>query len=282
MPVPIETVTSHHIALNQTSNIVDVNTSQPFDVVGYSEMKYGNRQVTRLFAAELVSHLVEARPGLVEDETPPLFTSAYKAVPHVPYYLARYSLDVINDMRADGGNEPGQTVQVHKSRAATTNYAVATEKERDDEWDSMDFSLDDERGDAPTVVLDDIRITGSAERKILSAFKNTTPELMLLGYVAILDPAQAAERPSIENEINGTSKKGVEDLIPIVKSDNFDLNVRTLKMILSTNPDSLRNFLAHCSEGLVEQMLRGTVESGADFMDYYSEGYQHLQEASRE
>ena len=237
-------------------------------------MKYGDAAATAEFASEIADVLQKELPELISESTPPEFLVAYKAVPPACFYLSRYCLDQLNIERLSQGNEPGRMVHVYKDRVAATNYAAATEAERKKELDDIGFSLEGRklRG-SHTIVLDDIRITGGAERKMLEVLAPEDPKLVALGYIALFDKDQAFNNPSVENDLNASVIRSVSDLLPLMRADNFDLNIRTLKLILATNPTRLVQFLEQIPERILEAVVRGSVDTGVDFVAQYKDGF---------
>ena len=267
-----ETVASHYLRYDGEMIVDDEGTR--FDSARYSRMKYGDTDATMHFGHEIAHTVAKVLPEVIEDERPPEFLVAYKAVPPACYYLSRYCLDMVNDWRLDYGNEPGRVVHVYKNRVAATNYATASEAERTKELESIGFSLEGRSmDDKNVVVLDDIRITGGAERKMLKILADEKPARLVMGYVALFDAQQAAENPSVENDLNVSVIKGVNDLLPLIDADNFDLNIRTLKLILATDPAILEPFLQQIPERLLDIVLRGAIDTGGDFIQQYGQGY---------
>lgn len=281
MKIHPEMITSHKLALDEQGVVMDTVADVPFPIHDYSDMKYGGRRATRDFASKLTDDLLEARPELVEDKAPPQFAVTFNTVPHVPFYLSRHALEIINGQREENGNEPGSILQVDKSRIPTSNYASLSVDERRREWATVDFSLADEdrpSSDAQVVMLDDIRITGAFTKKLLDVFEGHSPHKTVLGFVAIFDPAQALRQPTIEDHINGTKTKTAETILPLILADDFDLNIRTLKMILATEKDQLMEFLEQCPRDLVETMYSRTMASEPNFIDFYEPGHRCIKD----
>jgi hypothetical protein len=270
-----ETIAAHHLGYDANNDIVSSGTN--FEAATYSRMKYGDRAATLSLADDLSEALAAEQPHLIEGETAPEFLVAYKAVPPACYYLSRYCLDKLNITRNEQGLEPGRLIHVYKSRVAATNYAAASQAERQKELDDIGFSLEGrDITNVPVAVLDDIRITGAAEKKMIEVISPKRPSHLTLGYIALFDAAQAAASPHVENDLNISVVKSVIDLIPAVQNDNFDLNIRTLKLILAANPEDLEKFLDACPENLTRDIYRGTIATGPDFVRQYSAGQQIL------
>lgn len=274
MATNFEIVTSYRLAYNVEEDIIDETTGENFDRTAYSLMKYGDRSVTMRFAEALATDLTEQMPALITDERTPELLVAYKQVPPACYFLSRYCLDILNVARLQLGHEPGRLVHIYKNKVAATDYAMATQVQRETELDGIDFSLEGRQmADKNVLLLDDIRITGSAEKKMLDVLQATKPNLLGLGYIAIFNPDQASLSPSVENDLNAAIVSGVNDLIPMIEGDNFDLNIRTLKLILNTEPAALAAFLKQIPKGLVELIHRSSVDTGVEFIAKYNLGY---------
>lgn len=276
-----ETIAAHQLRYNEDNDIVSQETS--FDAATYSRMKYGDRAATLSLADDLSVALATKQPHLVEGEIPPEFLVAYKAVPPACFYLSQYCLDKLNITRNEQGLEPGRLIHVYKSRVAATNYAAASQAERQKELDGIGFSLEGRNiTDTPVAILDDIRITGAAEKKMVEVVSPKRPSHLTLGYIALFDVAQAAANPHVENDLNISVVKSILDLIPAVQNDNFDLNIRTLKLILSAQPEDLEKFLEACPDNLSRDLYRGAIATGPDFVRQYSIGQQILADKAKE
>lgn len=274
-----QTIAVHHLEYASSGDIVDANGKE-FDATAYSRMKYGSRKDTKHFAEEVALVAQQEAPNIFEDETPPAFLVAYKAIQPACGYLSRYCVDLVNRVRVQNGLEPAEIFKVHKESVTNTDYSKASVEDREAELAAIDFSLRGRRvDDRPVVVLDDIRISGGAERRILEVLcaENQTPTSVLLGYVAVFDSSQAHNSPHVESDINETAISKAGDLIELITSrDGFDLNIRTMKMILSASSEDLDQLLNVMSNEQIEAVSRGAVATGPDFLQKYNAGYQQV------
>jgi hypothetical protein len=256
----------------------DGASSSGLDIKAYSRMKYGDLEATGSLAEQLHESMVAQAPELTESTEPPIFAVAYKAVPPACYYLSQMCLNLLNETRTGNGLEPGRQIQVYKSRVAATDYAASSELERQAELNGMTFSLEgrDVAG-LPMVVLDDVRITGSAEQQMLDVFAKAKAASITLGYVAMLDTALATVRPSLESELNSYEVKGLGDVLGIIRTGRFALNIRTLKLILSSGSDEIETFLEQVhleNPSVINDIYYGAVNTGLSFANQYPEGIQ--------
>ncbi|MFO0882306.1 MAG: phosphoribosyltransferase family protein [Candidatus Saccharimonadales bacterium] len=261
------------------------STEGNFDREAYSRMKYGDKHATKDFAEVIAQTLLDTHEDVVADSLSPAFVVAYKEVPPACFYLSKYCLDLINPERERLGLEPGEIIRMYKGSVTASDYAKSSASDRAKELDSIDFSFTDKRpGKRPVVVLDDIRISGGAERKVLDvlAQEPVQPRIIHLGYIAIFDAQQAQSSPHVESELNGSAIAKVTDLLPAIQDDNFDLNIRTLKMILSSDQVELEQFMHAIPEYLVDEIVSGAVMTGDDFLSQYDYGFDTIVQVANE
>jgi hypothetical protein len=269
------TIALHHLDVDARGELV-THSNNGFDNGAYSMMKYGDELSTRVFASRMASLLVDNYPDLIETETPPVFATAYKYVPPACFYLSRYCLAEINTHRSELDLEPGEELHVYKNRVTSTDYAASSVEDRDRELNGIGFSLMGDITDRTVVVLDDIRITGSAERAMLETLQPGNPCAVVLGYIAMLNPDVAETRPSIESDINGFTVRKLVDVSSIIERSmingtGFDLNIRTLKKILGSSVDELICFLDAASTSIVRCIYDGAINTGPEFINSYEE-----------
>lgn len=271
---------AHRLTCNAAGQFVNEGDGSTFDAAAYSRMKYGDADAARQFGKTLAEVLVAAHPDVLCDEIPPDFLVAYKSVPPACYYLSQYCLDRINLKRAYARREPGRLLQVYKSRVAASNYALASQEARQQELDTISFTLEGRSLLGKHLVLvDDVRITGAAERKILEVILPATPRRLTLLYLAGF---RENLPPQIEDRLNTAATGGLAEIAAFIQTECFDLNIRTLKRILSAQPVELADFLSGLSARMLEQLLRSTLATGTEFTARYDAGCQTLFTAWRD
>lgn len=270
---------AHRLICDAAGRFVEEGDGSAFDAAAYSRMKYGDADAARRFGKTLAESLVTTYPDVLCDEVPVDFLVAYKAVPPACYYLSQYCLDGINARRALMRREPGRILHVYKTRVAASNYAAASQEARQYELDAIPFTLEGRSLHGKHLVLvDDVRITGVAERKILEVLIPAAPHRLTLLYLAGF---RENVTPQIEGALNDTAVGGLAEIAAFIKTDCFDLNIRTLKRILSAPAEELANFLDGLSARMLEQLLRGALATGTEFTARYDTGCQILRTAWR-
>ena len=261
-----------------TGPVDAVRTSDgaPFDTDTYSRMKHGDADAIRALGDLLADALIEQCPHLITDDAVPTLPVAYLAVRPSCWFLADAVLDRLNAERADRGLPGGRIVQVHKDSVTHTDYAASTQAEREAELARIGFVLAEPIDSTHCVVIDDVRVTGLAERTVLTALEAADPKSLVTGYVAICEPELAAS-PHVESALNHASITSILQMVPAAQAGRFHLTIRFLKRALAS--PELEPFLAQVPQALVQEMCDGAVATGEIFMAGYPDGMATLRAA---
>lgn len=235
----------------------------------YSRMKHGDLDAIDALAAVLHERLVDAVPELLTAPIAPTFPVAYLAVPPSCFYLAAALVERLSARRVLAGLAPARVVKVDKDSVTHSDYASASQAEREAELSRIGFRLAEPIDGSICVVVDDVRVTGMAERTILRALAAGSPARLVTAYVAACD-AQLAASPHVEAALNGASVTSILDLLPAVRAGRFALTIRFLKRALAS-PD-LERFVATCPDALVRELRDGAIATGPQFVAGYPSG----------
>lgn len=261
-----------------TGPVDAVRTSDgaPFDTDTYSRMKHGDADAIRALGDLLADALIEQCPHLITDDAVPTLPVAYLAVRPSCWFLADAVLDRLNAERANRGLPGGRIVQVHKDSVTHTDYAASTQAEREAELARIGFVLAEPIDSTHCVVIDDVRVTGLAERTVLTALEAADPKSLVTGYIAICEPELAAS-PHVESALNHASITSILQMVPAAQAGRFHLTIRFLKRALAS--PELESFLAQVPAPLVQEMYDGAVATGETFMAGYPDGMATLRAA---
>lgn len=240
-----------------------------FEDVAYSLMKHGDSAAIHLLGARLGRQLLAEHGDSLLAEPVPVFPVAYLAVPPACWYLAAEALAVVNDARATRGLPAGRLVHVRKDSVTTTDYASAGAAQREAELAGIGFEVAESLAGCVAVVVDDIRVTGLAERTITAALEAAGPVSVLSAYVAVCDRALATA-PHVERVLNHVAVVSPLDLLPAIETDRFCLTIRFLKFALGSA--DLAQFVTHCPQPVLLAMYDGALATGAAFADAYAPG----------
>ncbi len=254
--------------------VVSVDAHDRFEAVAYSLMKHGDSASIQLLGSRLGDRLLaDSGPALLTHEAP-VFPVAYLAVPPACWFLAAEALAVVNDARSALGLLPGRLAHVRKDAVTTTDYAGSTAEQREAELAGIGFEVGQSLTGSVAVVVDDVRVTGSAEQTIIAALRGADPSAVLTAYVAVCD-AELAHSPQVEQALNHMAVTSPLDLLPAIEADEFCLTIRFLKFALGS-PD-LADFVRRCPQPVLLAMYDGVVATGAGFADAYAPGVALLQ-----
>ncbi len=254
--------------------VVSTRPHDRFESVAYSLMKHGDGASIHLLGSRLGHRLLADHGPVLMAEAAPVFPVAYLAVPPACWYLAAEALAVVNDARSAMGLLPGRLVHVRKDAVTTTDYAASTAVQREVELAGIGFEVGQPLTGSVAVVVDDVRVTGSAEQTIVAALGAADPAEMLTAYVAVCDETLALS-PHVEQVLNQVAVTSPLDLLPAIEADAFCLTIRFLKFALGS-PD-LAQFVQRCPQPVLLAMYDGVVATGSGFADAYAPGVTLLQ-----
>lgn len=249
-------VTTHELATP-----ADLNAADGLDLGLYSRMKHGDLDATRALALPLARRLLEVAPELGTSEAPVLLPVAYMSVRPACWFLARAVADTIDQARADRGLPRARLIHVVKNAVTATDYATASAAQRAAELAAIRFQLVDDVRGAHLVVVDDVRVTGAAERTILAPLMAGGPQSAHVAYLATVTGVLAAD-PAVEAHLNHAAVNSVTDLIPALRRGDFALTIRFLKRLLAATPAERAAFLSVCSPQLLDELADGVATSG--------------------
>ncbi|QAY70719.1 phosphoribosyltransferase family protein [Xylanimonas protaetiae] len=262
--VPPILVTSHVL-----SDPADLAPPSGLDTTTYSLMKHGDLTAVRAMAGPLAERLVREVPELVEHPAVPVFPVAYKAVRPACWFLADAVLTIVTAARAERGLAPGRIVRIAKDSVTVTDYASSSATAREEEMRHIGFQLEEDVDGAQVVLIDDVRVTGLAERAALNTLAAATPLRTVLAYVAVIEGDLASD-PSIEARLNHAFVESVAAMAPAARAGDFALTIRFLKRLLRAPAPERATFLATCPPPLLEAIVDGADATGADFSSRFS------------
>lgn len=267
--VPETRIATYHL----TGTVQDIRDSHGllFDADTYSKMKHGDSRALRNLGRGLADTLREQAPALFTSDADVVLPVAYMAVTPSCYHLAAHVRDVLNDTRIPAGLTPARIVRISKDSVTTTDYAASTAAEREAEMASISFTLDEPIDGTHVVLVDDVRITGLAERTAVAAMADQAPLSMTLGYVAVVDEGLIAN-PHVESVMNHATVTRVTDMLPSIAAGEFVLTIRFLKRVLGAPAADLDAFVAGCPTAVLEEMLAGAAATGPAFVASYATG----------
>ncbi|KAE9364110.1 hypothetical protein N431DRAFT_521550, partial [Stipitochalara longipes BDJ] len=244
----------------------------------FSRFKFGDDDVAHRYGAALAAGFIRDR--LEAKDIPKLVVAvAYQFVPTAAYAMQRYFLTYLNRWLASIGAEACQRIQIHRVASYQTDYGKLSAEGRMQMIEGDGFHIDKEMISGKTVLaLDDIRITGSHEKRILKMFDklNILTKPSFIYFAELVNPEID---PSIENLLNFWAMKTMSDADSLVKSGNFVINTRFIKHVLSFDIEVFSLFLEGQEESFLCSLLDMAIGNGYHQIKTYQGNLNTLQRA---
>lgn len=260
--------------------IIDISTGALFDADRYSRFKHGSRQAAQEMGHEVGKALIAGIPELISDNRPPEAIVCYQGIPPACQALTAFAMSYVNLERIAEGNDPARILHVRKSHEIRGNYASLTPEQRLEQIFAIELDTDGHSFDGANVLaLDDIRITGTAEKHVRHMLSKHRPNRSVYGYLAIFDESAALQDASVESRINLSTINTLEDVNDMIDKDGFIVNLRVIKKILSEpSPEKRAAFMDRLSDADLYDTLAASLTVGPEFLTRpeYSSGYRQL------
>lgn len=199
----------------------------------YSQFKHGSKKYARRFGQELAQGFTNS--GLLKPNTNVIIYAApFLNIPtasgslkdYFVSYIAKYSKQ--NNIRLKQG-------YIRREYSYDDDYGKMSSEERDAAISSDIFSLDTGfiSDEDVLVFVDDIKITGSHERRIQELLKRYgIKNEVIFVYLA----EYTGSDPTVEDRLNHSMVKNLTDITRIITEQDFLFNTRVVKYILK-NPE---------------------------------------------
>lgn len=238
----------------------------PFDYAGYSEFKYGRRDLAEHFGSQLASILGSHLLSTAKGEPIVVMGTPYKRLPNAAKLLA---LTVVQRLRAVG--QAVRYTSVYQHRLSEGDYGRLSLAEREIRNQQKKRLVDpDDFAGRHVVVIDDVRITGSIERSIAALLEGVPIRSLTFTNLVRLHEEDALLNPGLEDRLNHFAVTGLQDIARLMHGPHgFVLITRVLKYVLETDPTRLPAFLEQLSFQEVDDLYEGAIDEGYDEMPRY-------------
>lgn len=266
---------SLHRVVEETENHIVTDDGSWFDSPAYSRFKYGDRVQALAYGRSLAHALLRSDIGRDFGDGRPLTVtaSAYKSL----FTAAQFVADSV----VQALDEAGFSVvpaRIHRAQLTEGDYGTMSAEERALWMSRNGLSFNEELFvGSHTIIVDDVRITGSHERAITNLISKVPLASVTSAYVVEIDPDLASRDPRIEDRMNHAFIRTLYDLYGIMQSErHYIFTARTVKFVLSSPPEVLRYFLKRLRDDVVLRICDGVIADGYDKMSTYAEGVQML------
>ncbi len=264
----------HSLALFNLTRQADMVFDQSgdlFDAYAYSRFKYGSAYMSKQYAQALCVLLRERHPELWQTSALWLTSSAYKFVPTASDSLAKYLFKYLSHTLQGRQAPVIEPVKIARTRLFPADYGNLTQQERKAIMQQVDLYFEQplpaQQAD-DLVIVDDIRITGAHEHRLLEFAKKEGFKRIYFVYIAHLSPKSD---PTTEHWLNHMAVRDLRDLWDLWSTEGCLLNARICKFLLSY-PDkiALTQFAKALPQRLSSRIAEGMWQDGYAEMALYT------------
>jgi hypothetical protein len=253
----------------------------PFSKTEYSKFKHGSKRVGRIFGKELALQFLKSKVYeqliLISEKKEVVICSApYKYIPVASTLLKDYFYSEFNNEWSET-RSPIIDLKVFRGHSYNDDYGSMAVEGREAAINADDFHIDKEFiKDKILLFIDDIRITGSHEKRIIKLLeKNEFNGKVFFIYYAELNSNTNAH-PNIENELNYAFVESLLDINSIIKDDEFIFNTRVVKFILNSKSIEFKAFISFQSKVFQKTLLTYLQGNNYHKIDSFRRNYEHL------
>lgn len=217
-------------SLSQVGNELYAQGPTPFSQKQYSRLKYGAIAEAQFFGKLLAESFLEKFSPHKDAFFLPewhLTSSAFKCIPTAAYSVTQYFKEairekgfpkpehckIIRNTLYDGEYEK---LDLHSRLLVMKNCKLALSH-----YDLKNKTL---------VVVDDIRVTGAHERRVLDLVTHTQPARIVFAYLAIVEETNLD--PVLEHILNGAEVDSIDALVELILTEDVFMNARLCKRLL--------------------------------------------------
>jgi hypothetical protein len=256
--------------------VVD-SDGKPFDRVAYSRFKYGYLPPALEYGQKLAALIADALWTASMGRPIYIVSAPYKYLPTASHHIARALCAELGRRAARKGLEPPVLLPFHKAAPGTSAYAKSSEEERLKLLTTIGLRLDESLiPGSHVLVVDDIRITGTAEKVTAAYLELLHPEAVWYLHAARLPENIGKVHPGLEDELNQTIPHTLDAILEDVWTGQFRLNTRVLRTILESgdpagtdpmgkNASAFKVFLGDLPTELLQEIHEAAVGSGVKY-----------------
>lgn len=249
----------------------------PFSKEDYSRFKYGSKTVARAFGRILAKRFwVQVLRNNLNNKPIMVYPSPYNFIPTATFVMKDYFIKYLNEYLVEAGQPSVKEGKIYRDSGYITDYGTMSVEERDAIMAEDSFHIDAQFAKNKTLIfLDDIRVTGSHERRIDKMVKEYK-----LGNVCYYVYFASVEDPNIEatfeDYLNLNAIHGLIDISKIIRNEEFAFNTRVVKYILSAPFDEFETFIQYQSDTFVDTLWHYAMGNSYHTEDKFKKNYNYL------
>ncbi len=250
--------------------VIDQN-NQPFDAVSYSKFKYGLGNVSQKYARSIFDSFINTSHQFFRDDSIFITSSAFKFVPTASNSIVNHLLNFFLNAEVHLNK-----IKIHRKNIFESDYGNLSLIDRQEMMQKTDLYIDESvhLDNGKIIVVDDIRITGSHEKRIANLLAKLNIKEVFFMYVAEF---KSEVEPYVENLLNHAFVKDIHQLKPLFESPCFQLNARICKFLLSyPHSDCFSSFLQGLKNEILNHVLIAIYGDHYEKIPSYQKNFQLL------
>lgn len=256
-----------------------------FDPAEYSRFKYGCGTAAAAYGQALAQSFFTRHgglPGGANGQDVLVASSAYRYVPTASGAVARSFLHALNLLLHGQGQAPVRQFPILRASVFAGDYGTLDHAQRLELMRQNRLYADrDLLYGRHLLVLDDVRMTGAHEARVLEALLPAQPASIHLLYLLGAEQLDAGTGPTLEHELNHADIHTLPQLVALMQQPGYCLNARACKLVLGTTDTASLAAAAWQMPPLVlHQLLHGAIADGYATMPMYAGACTTLQDVA--
>lgn len=245
--------------LSHKGDAITDTSGKDFDIDNYSRFKYGCGDQTLQLATMMAGELIN-RYGH-DLSTMYLAASPFKHVPTAAYNLL---MDIV-PILVDRGYAPKGLFRIDRGVVKAVDYSSLNATQRAHSNAGRQVIVPEvsrlQIAGQHVLIIDDIRVSGTTEDETRKGLSLAGVGRADYGYLAQIEQqADHSFDATIEHQLTHSTILALSDLQNLIASTpSYNLNARTCKFILRSNPEDVASFARHIPGDLYEAMMTAII-----------------------
>ena len=249
----------------------------PFSATDYSQFKFGNTDIARVFGYEMAQHFINTHKKiLLEQPEIVILSSPYNSIPTASYYLCHYFKQAINTFLYENNKKAAMDSKIHRYKTYSIDYGNLDFEARQQLISTDKYHLDSLfLENRLCLFVDDIKITGSHEIVIKKQIiAHQLEGKGLFGFVYFAELVAQNIPPQYENALNYAYVKSLREIVEMIQLPHFQYNTRIIKYIL--NAPDIQLFLEKVDKKKQETLYHWAISNNYHQMKEYQKNLQKI------
>lgn len=244
----------------------------------YSRFKYGHKATAIKFAERMAQEFVKnfTLDFVAKDCSDVIVsTSPYWYTPPSANALATYFHFILNELMLETNHSPLTFIKIHRSAAPACDFSKLSHTERIENMKKDRISLDPSLlKDKTLILIEDARITGAHEKKIIDFMQESGVEDLIFVYV--IDVGFGKDDPEIESRLNHKWVHNLDTIHLLMKNpEQFLINARLCRFILAwENKEELKDFCKRLRDEMLFGLYMSSINDCYNSVEKYRPGFE--------